>query len=153
MSDSLWPNELQHARFPCPSLSPRVFSNSCWLSQWGHPTSSSSVVPFPSCLQSFLASGSFSKSWLFASGGQSIGASASVLPLNIQDWFPLAIDWFDLLAVQGTLESLLWQPLFKSINYSVLSHLYGPTLISVHSYWETITLIIWSSLVKWCPAF
>ena len=91
MSDSLWPNELQHARFPCPSLSPRVFSNSWWLSQWGHPTSSSSVVPFPSCLQSFPASGSFSKSWLYVSGGQSIGASASVLPLNIQGWIPLGL--------------------------------------------------------------
>ena len=91
MSDSLRPHELQHARPPCPSPTPGVYSNLCPSSQWWHPTTSSSVVPFPSCLQSFLASGSFSKSWLFASGGQSIGASASVLPLNIQGWIPLGL--------------------------------------------------------------
>ena len=78
-----------HARFPCPSPSPRACSNSCPVSQWCHPTISSSVVPFFSCLQSFPASASFPMSWLFASGGQSIGASASVLPKNIQDWFPV----------------------------------------------------------------
>ena len=93
MSDSLWPHGLQHARFPCPSPSPRVCSNSCPLSQWYHPTISSSVIPFSSCLQSFPASGSFPMSWLSASGGQSIGASASasVLPVNIQGWFPLGL--------------------------------------------------------------
>ena len=91
MSDSLWPRGLQHARPPCPSLTPRVYSNSCPLSWWCHPTISTSVVPFSSHLQSFPASGSFQMSQLFASGGQSIGdsASASVLPMNIQDWFPL----------------------------------------------------------------
>ena len=89
--DSLRPHELQHARPPCPSPTPRVYSNSCPLSWWCHPTISSSVVPFPSCLQSFPASGSFQMSQFFASGGQSVGvsASASVLPMNIQDWFPL----------------------------------------------------------------
>ena len=93
VSDSLWPHELQHARPPCPSPTPRVHSNSCPLSQWCHPTISSSVVPFSSCRQSFLASGSFLRSHFFASGGQSIGASASasVLPINIQDWFPLGL--------------------------------------------------------------
>ena len=82
---------LQHGRPPCPSPTPGVYSNSCPLSQWCHPTISSSVVPFSSCLQSFPASGSFQMSQLFASGGQSIGvsASASVLPMNIPDWFPL----------------------------------------------------------------
>ena len=93
MSDSLWPHGLQHTRFPCPSPSPRACSNSCPLSQWCHPTISSSVTPFSSCLQSFLASGSFPKSQLFASGGQSIGAaaSASVLPMSIQVCIPLGL--------------------------------------------------------------
>ena len=93
MSDSLRPHEPQHARLPCPSLSPRVCSNSCLLSQWCRPTISSSVIPFSSCLQSFQASGSFPLSQFFASGDQSIGASASasVLPMNIQDWFPLGL--------------------------------------------------------------
>ena len=91
VSDSLWPHEPQHTRSPCPSPITRVYSNSCPLSQWCHPTISSSVVPFSSCLQSFPASGSFQMSRLSASGGQSIGVSgsASVLPMNIQDWFSL----------------------------------------------------------------
>ena len=90
MSDSLRPHGLQHAWPPCPSATPRVYSNSCPLSRWCHPTISSSVVPF-SRLQSFPASGSFPMSQLFTSGGQSIGvsASASVLPMNTQDWSPL----------------------------------------------------------------
>ena len=92
MSHSSQPHGLQHTRLPCPSPSPRACSNSRPLSQWCHPTISSSVVPF-SCLQSFPASGSFPLSWLFTSGGQSIGAlaSASVFPKNIQDWFPLGL--------------------------------------------------------------
>ena len=99
MSDSLQPHGLQHARLPCPSSSPGACSNSCPLSQWCHPTISSSVIPFASCLQSFPASGSFPMSWLFALGGQSIGASASasVLPMNIQDWFSLGLTgWISL---------------------------------------------------------
>ena len=84
---TLRPHGLQHARLPCPPLSPGVCSNSCLLSQWWYPTISSSIAPFSSCLQSFPASGSFPMSQLFASGGQSIGASASVLPMNIQDAF------------------------------------------------------------------
>jgi len=90
-SDSLWPHGLQH-RLPCPSPTPRACSNSCPSSQWCHPTISSSVVPFSSCLQSFPASGSFLRSQFFASGGQNIraSASASVLPMN-QDWFPLGL--------------------------------------------------------------
>ena len=93
VSNSLWPHGLQHARLPCPSPSPGAYSNSCPLSWWCHPTISSSVVPFSSCLQSFPASGSFLMSQLFTSGGQSIGASASisVLPMNIRDWFPLGL--------------------------------------------------------------
>ena len=92
MSDFLWPRGLQHAKLPCPSLSPRVCSNACPLSWWCHPTISSSVTLF-SCPQSFPASRSFSMNWLLASGGQTIGASASasVLPVNIQTWFPLGL--------------------------------------------------------------
>ena len=90
MSDSLRPHGLQHTRPPCPLPTPRVYSNSCPLSRWCHPTISPSVVPSSSCPQPFPASGSFPMSQLFASRGQSIGtsASASVLPTNSQDWFP-----------------------------------------------------------------
>ena len=90
VSDSLWPHGLQHARILCPSPTPRVYSDSCPSSWWCHPAISSSVIPF-SCLQSFLASGSFPVSQLFSLGGQSIGASASVLPVHIQGWFPLGL--------------------------------------------------------------
>ena len=96
MSDSLWPHEPEQARPPCPSPTPGVYTNSCPLSQWCHPTISSFVVLFPSWFQFFLASGSFQMSQLFTWGGQSIGVSAStsVLPMNIQDWFPLGwIGW------------------------------------------------------------
>ena len=91
MSDSLQPHESQHARPPCPSPTPRVYSNSCPSSGWCHPIISSSVVPLSSCPQSFPASGSFQLSQLFASGGQSIAVSAStsVLPMNTPDWSPL----------------------------------------------------------------
>ena len=101
MSDSLRPHEPQHARPPCPSPTPRVHPNSCPLSRWWHPTISSSVVPFSSCPQCLLASGSFQMSQLFASGGQSIGVSAltSVLPMNAQDWFPLG--WTGWISLQS----------------------------------------------------
>ena len=91
VSDSLWPHGLQHARPPYPSPTPGIYPNSCPLSWWCHPTISSSVIPFSSHHQSFPASGSFLVSQLFISGDQSIGGSASisVLPMNIQDWFPL----------------------------------------------------------------
>ena len=108
VSSSLQPHELQHARLPCPSLSPYICSNSCPLSQWCHPTISSSVIPFFSCPQSCPASGSFSMSQNFASGGQSIGASASAsdLPMNTQDWSPLG--WTDRISLQSKgLSSLL----------------------------------------------
>ena len=93
ISNSLLPHGLQHARLPCPSPTPRACSNSCPFSRWCHPTISSSVVPFSSCPQSFPASGSFPVSQFFTSVGQSTGASASasVLPMNIQDWFPLEL--------------------------------------------------------------
>ena len=101
MSNSLWTHGLQQTRFPCPSPTLGACSNSCPLRWWCHPTISSSVVPFSSCPQSFPASGSFPMSQLFASGGQSIGASASasVLPMNIQNWFPLG--WTGWISLQS----------------------------------------------------
>ena len=100
VSDSLWPHGLQHTRPPCPSPTPRVYSNSCPLSRLCHPTISSSVVPF-SCPQSFPASGSYQMGQLFTSGGQSIGVSAStsVLPVNTQDWSPLG--WSGWISLQS----------------------------------------------------
>ena len=101
MSDSLWPYGLQHARLSCPSPTPGAYSYSCPLSRWCHPTISSSVVAFSSCLQYFPASRSFPMSQFFTSGGQSVGvsASASVLPMNIQDWFPLG--WTGWISLQS----------------------------------------------------
>ena len=132
VSDPLQSHGLKHARLTCLSPTPGVYSNSCPLRWWCHPTISSSVKPFSSCLQSFPASGSFQMSQFFASGGQSVGvsASASILPMNIQDWFPLG--WTDPLAVQRTLKSLL----FKNINSSALSFVCSPTLTSIHDYWK-----------------
>ena len=101
MSDSLWPHGKQHARLPCLSPIPRAYLNSCPSSWWCHPTISSSVIPFSSCLQSFIASGSFPMSQFFASGGQIIGASASVLSKNIQDWFPLRLTGWIFLQFKG----------------------------------------------------
>ena len=107
-SDSLWPHELWHTRPPCPSPAPGVYSNSCPLNRWCHQTISSSAVPFSSCLQSFLASGSFQISQFFTLGGWSIGvsASASVLPMNIQGLFPLGVTGLTSLHPR-TLKSLL----------------------------------------------
>ena len=100
MSDSLWSHGLQHTRLPRPSPTPRACSNSCPSSQWCHPTISSSVIPFSSCLQSFPPSGSFPMSQFFPSGGQSIGVSAStsVLPMNIQDW---SLGWTGWISLQS----------------------------------------------------
>ena len=106
MSDSLRPHGLQHARPPCPLPTPGVYSNSCPSHRWCHPTISSSVVPFSSHLQSFPASGSFQMSQFFASGGQNIGVSASVLPMNIQDWFLLG--WTGWISLQSKALSRLF---------------------------------------------
>ena len=140
VSDSLQPHGLQHSRHPCPSPSPRVCSNSCPLSQLCHPTISSSVVPFSSCLQSFTASGSFPMSQLLESGDQSIGASASasVLPMNIQDWFPLRLVWSPC-SPRDSQESSP-APQIKGINSSVLSLFYCSTLISVYDYRKNYVL-------------
>ena len=101
VSNSLWPHGIQHTRPPCLSPTPRVYPNPCPLSRWCHPTISSSVIPFSSYPQSFPASGSFPMSQLFASGGQSIGVSAStpVLPMNTQDWSPLG--WTGWISLQS----------------------------------------------------
>ena len=140
MSYSLQPHGLQHGRLPCPSLSPRACSNSCALSWWCHPTISSSVVPFSSCLQSFPASGSFLKSLLFTTGGQNIGASASasVIPMNIQGWFPLGLTVLVSLEFKDSQESSPI-PQFKGINSLVLNLLYSPVLTFIHDYWKNQT--------------
>ena len=137
MSDSLQPHGLQHARLPCPSPSPGSCSSSCPSSWWCHPTILCSVVPFSSCLQFFSASGSFLMSQFFASCGQSIGVSAwaSVLPMNIQDWFPLGLTGWISLQSKG-LSRVFSTPQFKSINLSTLSFLWSPTLTLIHDYWK-----------------
>ena len=134
---TLRPHGLQHTRLPCPSPTPRACSNSCPSSQWCHPTISYSVIPFSSCLQSFPASEFFPVSQFFASGGQSIGvsASASVLPMNIQDWFTLGLSGLISCSPRDYQESSL-TPQFKSINSLVLSFLYGPILTCIHDYWQ-----------------
>ena len=104
VSKSLQPHGLQQAKLPCPSPTPGAYSNSCPLHQWCHPTISSSVVQSSSHLQSFPTSGSFQMSQFFTSGGQSIGASASVLPMNTQDWFPLG--WMSCISLQSKGKSL-----------------------------------------------
>ena len=113
----------------------RAFSDSCPLSWWYYPTISSSVVPFSSCLQSFPASGSFPMSQFFASGGQSIGASASILPKNIQDWFPLGWTGWSPCSPRDSQESSP-TPQFKSINSLAVRFLYTPTLTSIYDYWK-----------------
>ena len=137
MSNSLWPHELQHTRPPCPSPTSRVYPNPCPLCWWSHPSISSSVVPFSSCLQPFPASGSFQMSQLFTWGGQSIGVSAStsVLPMNTQDWFPLA--WTDWISLQSKgLSRVFANTTVQKINSSALSFLYSPTLTPIHDYWK-----------------
>ena len=127
MSDTLWPHGLKYARPPCPSPTPRVYPNSCPLSQWWYLTISFSVVPFSSCLQSFPASGSFQRSHLFTSGGQSIGVSAStsVLPMNIQDWYPLG--WTGWISLQSKGLSRVFS------NIRVQKHQFFSTHLSLQS--------------------
>ena len=141
VSDSLWPHGLQCTRLPCPSLTPGACSNSWPLSRWYHPTISPSVIPFSSCLQSFPASGSFPVNQFFTSRGQSIGASASasVLQMNIQDWFPLGwIDWISLQS-KGLSSVFSNTTVQKHQSSSALSFSNGPTLISIHDYSKSHT--------------
>ena len=136
VSDSLWPLGLQHVRLPRPSPTPGAYSNSCPLSRWCHPTISSSVVPFSSLPQSLPASGSFPMSQLFTSGGQSIGvlASASVLPMNIQDWF--------LLGWTGWI----------SLHSKGLSRVFSNSTVQKHQFFYTQTSL-WSNshIYTWPP--
>ena len=127
MSNSLWPHDLQHTRLPCPSPTPGAYSNSCPSSQWCHRTILSSVIPF-SHLQSFPALGSFPMSQFFESGGQSIGvsASASVLPMNIQDWYPLGWTGWIFLQSKG------------------LSRVFSNTIVQKHQFFST-QLSLWSN--------
>ena len=128
MSDFLHPHRLQNTKLPCPSPTPRACSDSCPLSQWCHPTISFSVVPFPSCLQSFPASGSFPINQFFTSGGQSIGASASasVLSMNIQGPFPLGLTGLISLQSKG------------------LSRVFSNTTVQKHQFFST-QLFLWSN--------
>ena len=141
VSYALWPHVSQHARPHSPSPTPGVYSNSCPSSQWCHPAISSSLVPFSSCPQSLPASESFPMSWFFASGGQSIGvsASASVLPMNIQVWFPLG--WTGWISFQSKgLSRVFSNTTVQSINSLVLSFLNSPTLTSIHDHWKNHSL-------------
>ena len=127
----------QHTSFPCPSPSPGVCSNSCPLSQWCHPTISSSVITLSSCLQSFPASWAFPVSQLFASGGQSIGASASasVLPMNFQGWFPLGLT--GLISLQSKrLSKVFSSTTVWKHQFFGTSFLYSSTLTSMQDYWK-----------------
>ena len=137
VSDSLQPHRLQHARLPCLSPTPGVCSNSYAFSRWCQPTISSSVIPFPSCLLNFPASGSFQMSQLFTSGGQRTGVSAStsVLPKDIQDLFPLG--WTGWISLQSKgLSKSFPTPQSKSISTLELSFLYNSTITSIHDYWK-----------------
>jgi len=128
MSDSLQPHGLQHTRLPCPPPTPRACSNSCPSKWWCHPTISSSVIPSTSCLQSFPASGSFQVSQFFTSGGQCIGASASasLLPMNIQDWSPLGWTSWIFLQSKG------------------LSRVFSNTTVQKHQFFSA-QLYLWSN--------
>ena len=137
VSDSLQPHGLQDTRPPCPSPAPGACSNTRPLSQWCHPTISSSVISFSSCLQSFPASGSLPMSQFFASGGQSIGASASalVLPMNTQDWSPLV--WTGWISLQSKgLSRVFSNTTVQKHQFSSAHFLYSPTLTSIHNYWK-----------------
>ena len=135
MSDSLWPDESQHTRPPCPSPTPGVHANSHPSRQWCHPAISSSVIPI-SCPQSLPASGSFPMSQLFVWGGQSTGVStlASVLPTNTQDWSPLG--WTGWISLQAKgLSRVFSNTTVQKHQFFALSFLHSPTLTSIHDYW------------------
>ena len=146
------PHRLQHARLPCPSLSPRVCSNSCPLSWWCHPTISFSVALF-FCPLSFPASWPFPMSWLFPSGDQSIraSASASVFPINIQGWFPLGLSSLISLLSKGLTRVFSSTTVWKHQVFG--ASLYGPTLTSVYDYWKNHSFLYGPLLAKWYLCF
>ena len=155
MSDSLWPNGLQHTSLPCLSQSPRICLNLFPLKQWFYPTISSSVTPFSSCPQSFPASGSFLMSQFFTSGGQNIGVSpsASVLPMNIQGWFPLGLT--DLISLQSKglsrvfSSTTIWKYQFFGAQPFLWSNSHIPTWLL-----EKPKLWIYGPMsAKWCLCF
>ena len=154
VSDTLRPHGLQHARLPIPSPTPRAYSNSSPSSWWCHPIFSSCVLPFSSCLQSFPASGSFPMSQLFASGGQSIDWRFSISPSNeYAGLISFRIDWFDLLAVQGTLKSLLQH---HSSNASILWHSAFFMVQFSHLYMTTgnkVMSLLFNMLSRWSELF
>ena len=133
---TLRPHGLQHARLPCPSPTPRVYPNSCPLSQWCHPTISSSVIPFSSHLQSSPGSGSFPVSQFMASGGKSnaVSVSASVLLMNTQDWFPLG--WTGWISLWSKGRSRVFSNTTVQKHQFFSAQLYIPTLTSIHDYWK-----------------
>ena len=132
VSSSLWSHGLQHARLPCPSPTPGACSNSCPSTRWCHPTISSSAVPFSSCLQCFPTPGSFPMSQFFTSDGQSVGASASVLPMNIQEWFPLG--WTDLIPLQS----------------KGLSRVFSNTTVQKHQFFDAQLVLHPTQHFSWC---
>ena len=155
VSSSLWPYGLQHTRLPCPSPSPGVCSNSCSFSWWCHPTISSSVPLFSFCLLSLPASECFLMNWVFTSGGQSIGASAStsVLLMPIQDWFPLG--WTGLISLLSVglsrvfSSTIVWKHQFFSAQLALWSNSYIHTWLL-----EKIKLWLYGPLLaKWCLCF
>ena len=140
VSDSLWPHGLLHARTLCPSPTPRVYAKSCPLSWWCHPTISSSVIPFSSSLQSFPASGSFQMSVLHIRWPKYWSFSFNNSPINEHSGlFSFRMDWLISLQSKG-LSRVFSNTQFKSINFSALSFLYSPTLISIHDYWKNHSL-------------
>ena len=150
MSDSWRPHGMQHTMLPCPSPTPWTYSNPFPENQWCHPTISSSVLPFFTCLQYFPASGSFPMSQFYALGGPITEASASVLPTNSQDWFLLGwTGWISLQPRDSQESSPTLQ--FKSNNSLVLSFLYSPILTFIHDYWKNHSLdsmdLCWQSNV------
>ena len=154
MSNSFRPHGLWHIWLPCPSLTSGGYSNSCPLSQWYHPNISSSVIPFFSCPQYLPASGSFPMSWLFGSGGQSIGDSvlAWVLPVNSQDWFPSGlIGLISVLSME--LSRVFSRTTTQKYHFLVLYLLYWPALTSVHDYWKKTTLTRRTFATKWPLCF
>ena len=163
--DSLQPHGLEQARLSCPSPTPRACSNSCPLSWWCHPTISSSIVPFSSCLQSFLTSGSFPMSQFLASGGQSVGvsASASVFPMNIKGWFPLGLTGWISLQFKGLSESfphysskssIIWCSAFFLVQ---LSHPYmtiGKTIdLTRQNFVGKVMSLLFNTLSSWSYRF
>ena len=165
ISNSLWPHGLLHIRLPCPSSSSRACSNSCPLSWWCHATILYSVIPFSSCLQSFPASGSFPMSQFFPSGGQRIGASASVsvLPVNIQGWFPLGLTDLisflskglkSLLQYHSSKASVLWHSAFFMVQLSYPYMTIGKTVaLTRQNFIGKVTSLLFKTLSRFVIDF